>query len=92
MECYTKQLEAAGQGGLQFEKKPLAFETTGAMGKEKQERWRAVLKLARRDPKPKIATYNRARTARKQSQYGLQTVNMTRARATESKKKRRKFQ
>ena len=81
MECYTKQLEAAGQGGLQFEKKPLAFETTGAMGKETQEWWKSVLKLARTDPKPKLAQSDTTWTARKFSPYYLQLISMTLARS-----------
>jgi len=46
LEIFRRQLEAAGPAGLQFEKKPLAFEATGAMGKETQEWWKGVVKLA----------------------------------------------
>ena len=38
--------------GLQFEKKPLVFETTGAMGVETKKWWKSVLALyhAQREP------------------------------------------
>ena len=80
MECYKKQLEAAGQAGLPFEKKPLAFETTGAMGKETQEWWKSVLKLAR-DSQPRLAQSDTTWTARKFSPYYLQLISMTLARS-----------
>ena len=80
MECYKKQLEAAGQAGLPFEKKPLAFETTGAMGKETQEWWKSVVKLAR-DSQPRLAQSDTTWTARKFSPYYLQLISMTLARS-----------
>ena len=80
MECYTKQLEAAGQAGLPFEKKPLAFETTGAMGTETQEWWKSVVKLAR-DLQPRLAQSDTTWAARKFSPYYLQLISMTLARS-----------
>ena len=48
MQHYRRQLEDAGQQAeLLCVKVPLAFETTGAMGRETQEWWEAVLELER---------------------------------------------
>ena len=49
MQRYQRQLEDAGQAGLSFVKVPLAFETTGAMGKETQDWWKSVLELEQRE-------------------------------------------
>ena len=52
MEVHRKALEEAGVRGLQFEKKPLVFETTGAMGVETKKWWKSVVGLynAQREP------------------------------------------
>ena len=80
MGDYAEQLENAGQAGLPFEKQPLAFEATAAMGKETQKWWKSVLKLAR-DSQPRLAQSDTTWTARKFSPYYLQLMSMTLARA-----------
>ena len=45
MATHAKALNAAGAAGLPFKKKPLVFETTGAMGQETQKWWKAVLAI-----------------------------------------------
>ena len=80
MDNYQKQLEQAGQAGLQFTKTPLAFETTGAMGAETQKWWKGVLELAKeRDPIRQIA--DSTWTAKKFAPYYLQLISMTQARS-----------
>jgi len=79
MENFRKQLETAGPAGLQFEKIPLAFETTGAMGKETQEWWKGVLKLAT-DSERRHHQSERTWTATKFGPYYLQLISMTLAR------------
>ena len=43
MATHRKALDEAGARGLQFEKKPLVFETTGAMGPETQKWWKTIM-------------------------------------------------
>ena len=45
MNTHAKALSVAGAAGLPFVKVPLAFETTGAMGKETQKWWHEVSNL-----------------------------------------------
>ena len=46
LEMFRMQLELAGPTELQFEKRSLGFETTGAMGKVTQAWWKEATKLA----------------------------------------------
>ena len=79
LEIFRRQLEAAGPAGLQFEKKPLAFEATGAMGKETQEWWKGVVKLATERQRHHVQE-QQTWTANGFSSYYLQLISMTLAR------------
>ena len=48
MQLHAQQV-AASDTELDFDKVPLAFETTGAMGKETQKWWDSVVKLERKN-------------------------------------------
>ena len=79
LEIFRRQLEAAGPAGLQFEKKPLAFEATGAMGKETQEWWKGVVKLATERQRHHVQE-QQTWTANGFSSCYLQLISMTLAR------------
>ena len=82
MQVYQRQLEGAGQAGLPFVKVPLAFETTGAMGRETQEWWESVLELERRErgdaaePSRRDMGWEHTWTADSFSSFWLQSISM----------------
>ena len=87
MQRYQRQLEDAGQAGLPFVKVPLAFETTGAMGKETQDWWKSVLELEQRErgdvaaPSRRDMGLEHTWTANSFASYWLQSMSMVNARA-----------
>jgi len=87
MQRYRRQVEDAGQHAeLPFVKVPLAFETTGAMGRETQEWWESVLELERRErgdaaePSRRDMGLDHTWTANSFSSFWLQSISMAIAR------------
>ena len=87
MATHKKALDAAGAAGLSFTKKPLVFETTGAMGSEAQKWWSTVLKLEHARYVPGNPTSRRdlglehTFTANGFATFWLQSISLTYARA-----------
>lgn len=87
MATHRKALEAAGAAGLPFIKKPLVFETTGAMGYDAQKWWTAVLQAEQAQREPGNPTSRRdlglehTFSANGFATYWLQSISLTYARA-----------
>ena len=87
MATHRKALEAAGVSGLPFKKKPLVFETTGAMGNDAQKWWTSVLEIEQSKRAPGEPTSRRdlglehTFSANGFATYWLQSISFTYARA-----------
>ena len=87
MATHRKALDAAGAAGLPFNKKPLVFETTGAMGNEAQQWWTAVLKMEQAQRVPGDPTSRRdlglehTFSANGFATYWLQSISLSYARS-----------
>ena len=87
MATHEKALNAAGAAGLPFKKKPLVFETTGAMGNETQKWWKAVLAIEAALRMPGDTTSRRdlglehTFSANGFATYWLQSISLTYARS-----------
>merc|ERR1712216_736188 len=87
MATHRKALDAAGAAGLPFNKKPLVFETTGAMDNEAQQWWTAVLKMEQAQRVPGDPTSRRdlglehTFSANGFGTYWLQSISLSYARS-----------
>ena len=85
LSTHRKALLQAGPAGLAFVKRPLVFETTGAMGKETQKWWESVKQLNRErhefDPKSRrLRGKQHTWSANSFSTYWLQSIAVAHAR------------
>ena len=87
MATHRRALTTAGAAGLPFSKKPLVFETTGAMGQDAQKWWATVLEAEQAQRMPGQPTSRRDRglehtfSANGFATYWLQSIAISYARA-----------